>query len=251
MQPQAYQPRLRLHTVLDCAAIVAAPWRGRARTCRPRLREEELVLPRVLVHTAVSVDGRAIGFDVDMGQFYGVVAEWGADCMLTGADTIVMAPEYVADEPAAPAPEVGPSSAHLLAVVDSRPGAQLAHAQGVHAVLARPAGAGQPRAAAESRQRARSTSGRAGRRWPPRPETMPRSGSTEERRRRPFGRRRRRRVDVAVDHTGGMLPGCPSCSGPMRNGRIISLSSCSTMWQCHTNCPFFLNWARMRVTSPG
>ena len=25
--------------------------------------------------------------------------------------------------------------------------------------------------------------------------------------------------------------------GPMRYGRIISLSSCSTMWQCHTNWP--------------
>lgn len=78
------------------------------------------MLPRVLVHTAVSVDGRTVGLDVDMGQFYGVVADWGADCMLTGADTIVLAPEYEPDDPSAPAPEVGPSSAHLLAVVDSR-----------------------------------------------------------------------------------------------------------------------------------
>jgi len=77
------------------------------------------MLPRVLVHTAVSVDGRTRGFDVDMGQFYGVVAEWGADCMLTGADTIVLAPEYEPDDPSAQAPEVGPSNAHLLAVVDS------------------------------------------------------------------------------------------------------------------------------------
>ena len=29
--------------------------------------------------------------------------------------------------------------------------------------------------------------------------------------------------------------GCPGCLGPMRSGRIISLSSCSTMWQCQTN----------------
>ena len=27
-------------------------------------------------------------------------------------------------------------------------------------------------------------------------------------------------------------PGCPGCTGPMRYGRIISLSSCETMWQC-------------------
>jgi len=78
------------------------------------------VLPRVLIHTAVSADGRTIGFDVDMGQFYGAVADWGADCMLTGADTIVLAPEYVPDDPSSPAPEVEPSNAHLLAVVDSR-----------------------------------------------------------------------------------------------------------------------------------
>ena len=31
--------------------------------------------------------------------------------------------------------------------------------------------------------------------------------------------------------------GWPGCSGPMRYGRIISLSSCSTMWQCQTNWP--------------
>jgi 2,5-diamino-6-(ribosylamino)-4(3H)-pyrimidinone 5'-phosphate reductase len=78
------------------------------------------MLPRVLIHTAVSVDGRTIGFDVDMGQFYGVVADWGADCMLTGADTLVMTPEYEPDDPTAPAPEVEPSDAHMLAVVDSR-----------------------------------------------------------------------------------------------------------------------------------
>ena len=45
--------------------------------------------------------------------------------------------------------------------------------------------------------------------------------------------------------------GCPGCSGPMRKGRIISLSSCSTMWQCHTNCPGLRNRARTRVTCPG
>ncbi len=78
------------------------------------------MLPRVQIHTAVSADGRTKGFDVDMGQFYGVVPGWDADCMLTGADTIVLAPEYQPDDPSAPAAEVGPSEADLLAVVDSR-----------------------------------------------------------------------------------------------------------------------------------
>ena len=39
--------------------------------------------------------------------------------------------------------------------------------------------------------------------------------------------------------------------GPMKYGRIISLSSCSTMWQCHTNRPPTPNRALMRVISPG
>ena len=34
-------------------------------------------------------------------------------------------------------------------------------------------------------------------------------------------------------------------------GRIISLSSCSMMWQCHTNSPAVSNFALMRVISPG
>jgi hypothetical protein len=45
--------------------------------------------------------------------------------------------------------------------------------------------------------------------------------------------------------------GWPGCGGPMRYGRIISLSSCSTMWQCHTNWPGVLNRAFSRVTWPG
>lgn len=48
-----------------------------------------------------------------------------------------------------------------------------------------------------------------------------------------------------------LIPGAFGSSGPMRYGRIISLSSCSTMWQCQTNVPALLNCPRMRVTSPG
>ena len=33
--------------------------------------------------------------------------------------------------------------------------------------------------------------------------------------------------------------------------RIISLSSCSTMWQCHTNWPGVVELQRTRVTWPG
>jgi hypothetical protein len=46
-------------------------------------------------------------------------------------------------------------------------------------------------------------------------------------------------------------PGSLRWTGPIRYGRIISLSSCSTMWQCQTYCPGLSNFARRRVTSPG
>jgi hypothetical protein len=39
--------------------------------------------------------------------------------------------------------------------------------------------------------------------------------------------------------------------GPTRIGRIISLSSCSTMWQCQTNWPGRSNVVLIRVTWPG
>jgi len=46
----------------------------------------------------------------------------------------------------------------------------------------------------------------------------------------------------------GYEVGWPGCAGPIRYGRIISLSSCSTMWQCHTNWPGESNLIFTRVT---
>ena len=60
-----------------------------------------------------------------------------------------------------------------------------------------------------------------------------------------------RRGEQLVRIASNYERGCPGCSGPMRYGRIISLSSCSTMWQCHTNWPAVGKCARTRVTWPG
>jgi hypothetical protein len=52
-------------------------------------------------------------------------------------------------------------------------------------------------------------------------------------------------------------PRCASCPcvvvsyGPTRYGRIISLSSCSTMWQCQTYRPAWSKSALTLVISPG
>ena len=47
------------------------------------------------------------------------------------------------------------------------------------------------------------------------------------------------------------VPDYPDVYKRQCKGSIISLSSCSTMWQCHTNRPGTLKVALMRVTSPG
>lgn len=92
------------------------------------------MLPRVLYHVAASVDGRVDHIQPDLGQYYGIAGRWCEDCMLTGADTVLAAPEYAEDpEPDDPADggagagAAGDAAAAdqaadrpLLAVVDSR-----------------------------------------------------------------------------------------------------------------------------------
>ena len=58
-----------------------------------------------------------------------------------------------------------------------------------------------------------------------------------------------RRDPWALDQ--GLGAGWPGCSGPIRYGRIISLSSCSRMWQCQTYWPACAKCAFTRVISPG
>ncbi|MFI5693266.1 dihydrofolate reductase family protein [Kribbella sp. NPDC051586] len=70
----------------------------------------------VVAQLAVSLDGAASGFDVDLARFYALASLWQEDVTLIGADTILA---QESDVPAAPrrGPRVdGP----LLAVVDSR-----------------------------------------------------------------------------------------------------------------------------------
>lgn len=80
-------------------------------------------LPKVLVHVAVSADGRTGGFDVDLELYYGLAQRWKEDATLTGADTLLAAEGLPRDDPR------GPGHRHaddprdkrpLLAVTDSR-----------------------------------------------------------------------------------------------------------------------------------
>lgn len=72
--------------------------------------------PYVIVHTAVSLDGSASGFQPDLAQFYSLAAEWQEDATLTGADTI-LAQEAELAHADLPGPNQG---GPLLAVVDSK-----------------------------------------------------------------------------------------------------------------------------------
>ena len=73
-------------------------------------------LPFVIAHVAVSLDGAATSFEIDVGRYYSLVSTWHEDVTLTGADTM-LAQEATLDEAPMPGPKEG---APILAVVDSR-----------------------------------------------------------------------------------------------------------------------------------
>jgi 2,5-diamino-6-(ribosylamino)-4(3H)-pyrimidinone 5'-phosphate reductase len=77
--------------------------------------------PRVILHNAVSLDGRLDGFEADLGVYYETAGRLGAQAILSGSTTILtgFAGSEDADPPPAP-PPAGPDDRPLLAVVDSR-----------------------------------------------------------------------------------------------------------------------------------
>ncbi len=49
------------------------------------------MLPHVIIHNAVSVDGRVDWFPADVGRFYELAAYWKTDAILAGTDTLLKA----------------------------------------------------------------------------------------------------------------------------------------------------------------
>lgn len=49
------------------------------------------MLPRVILHNAVSLDGRIDGFPIDLYQYYGLIAIWKEDATLAGSETFLKA----------------------------------------------------------------------------------------------------------------------------------------------------------------
>ena len=83
------------------------------------------MLPRVILHNMVSVDGRMDWFTPDVGLYYEIASRFDEDAMLSGSNTILAMPAAEeqleeADQISEP-PEVDADAARrLLVVVDSR-----------------------------------------------------------------------------------------------------------------------------------
>ena len=69
------------------------------------------MLPRVILHNAVSLDGRIDGFPIDLHQYYELIATWKEDATLAGSDTFLKAASEAPaeDESAFIQPKVDPS----------------------------------------------------------------------------------------------------------------------------------------------
>jgi 2,5-diamino-6-(ribosylamino)-4(3H)-pyrimidinone 5'-phosphate reductase len=80
-------------------------------------------LPKVILHVAVSLDGKTEGFDPDVGLFYRTAGKWKEDATLAGSDTLLASPETIPPETRQdrdPPAGVPGDKRPLLVVPDSR-----------------------------------------------------------------------------------------------------------------------------------
>jgi 2,5-diamino-6-(ribosylamino)-4(3H)-pyrimidinone 5'-phosphate reductase len=81
------------------------------------------MLPRIILHNAISLDGRIDGFPIDLFQYYELAATWKEDATLARSETCLKAAGEVTaeDECALLSPKIDPGDTRaLLAVPDSR-----------------------------------------------------------------------------------------------------------------------------------
>ena len=79
--------------------------------------------PRVIIHNAVSLDGKVTGFEVNMARYYALVPTWKENATLCGSGTVLAAPEGRVKEKDGdvPARRADPKDKRpLLVVADSR-----------------------------------------------------------------------------------------------------------------------------------
>ena len=79
------------------------------------------MLPRVIIHNAVSVDGRVDGFAVDQCVYYELASRWKENATLAGCDTMLKGDVPPEDAGAfEPPPQTAGDTRPLLVVPDSR-----------------------------------------------------------------------------------------------------------------------------------
>ena len=81
------------------------------------------MLPHVILHNAVSLDGRITGFMPDTGLFYELAGKWPFEAHLAGSNTILQSPDNVPEEDEnafEPVAAASDDSRSLLVVPDSR-----------------------------------------------------------------------------------------------------------------------------------
>ncbi|TAL36590.1 MAG: RibD family protein [Spirochaetes bacterium] len=79
--------------------------------------------PHVVLHNAISADGRITGFEADQALYYRLAGTWNEDATLVGADTFLAVPGPFPDEDHhtfEPPFEIGTDNRPLLVVPDSR-----------------------------------------------------------------------------------------------------------------------------------
>jgi 2,5-diamino-6-(ribosylamino)-4(3H)-pyrimidinone 5'-phosphate reductase len=54
--------------------------------------------PKVIMHNQLSLDMKVTGFEVDMGTYYGIAAQFGVDATLVGSGTVLKAVEEIPQE---------------------------------------------------------------------------------------------------------------------------------------------------------
>lgn len=91
------------------------------------IMQESHMMPKVILHTATSLDGRITSFPADLETYYGLAARWNPDAILFGSETVIAA---VRDNPALEVPpdheemfrppEGSPDPRPLLVIADSR-----------------------------------------------------------------------------------------------------------------------------------
>jgi 2,5-diamino-6-(ribosylamino)-4(3H)-pyrimidinone 5'-phosphate reductase len=82
------------------------------------------MLPRLIMHNAVSLDGRIEGFPADVGLYYEMTERWKVDAHLAGCDTMLQMEAQIPDMDDSviqlPSPAAPNDTRPLLVVPDSR-----------------------------------------------------------------------------------------------------------------------------------